>query len=297
MKRGFTLVELLAVLVILAIISTITIPIIGDAINKGENTVELNQATTILNAAYDWSLKNSAHLPDTGKSISITLGQLKQEGLVDVDIKSPSTKELYPNDMLITISNTKDESNSDYSKRAGKYLYSLNISTGSNISYNEYSPTIILNGDATMYVDLNGTFTEPGYSAFTYDKDDITGSVTTQILIGGTAVSSIDSTTLGVYEIHYTVSDENNSIDIIRNVIVKDISAPNLVIKGNDTITTSITSYNLNEGASCTDNSGTCDIKITGDLKLGKKGKNVITYTAIDPSGNKTVKKRIITIK
>ena len=47
----------------------------------------------------------------------------------------------------------------------------------------------------------------------------------------------------------------------------------------------------------CSDNSGYCDIEFSGEIDFGVIGKYIITYTAKDPSGNTTTKKRVITIE
>lgn len=297
MKRGFTLVELLAVIIIIAIISTITIPIVTDVVRNSKDTVGLNQNKTILNAAYDWSLKNSMYLPNENESISLTLGQLKQQGLVDVNLKDPQTKELYPNDLMVIITNTKEKNMDEYSYRFGDYVFSLDMNSGKNKIYDEYSPSIILKGSSTVYVDLGSEYEEKGYTAVSYDGIDITSNVTTQIIKDDDVIQEVSTDSFGIYYIHYTASNEKSSIDVVRSVIVTDISAPTLALLENETISSNISNYNLLDGVSCTDNSGTCNISTSGNLKLGTLGKYVITYTATDPSGNKVTKKKVITIK
>ncbi len=50
-EDGFTLVELLAVIVILAIIAAIAIPAIGHIINNSRHKAEVNDALQIIDAA------------------------------------------------------------------------------------------------------------------------------------------------------------------------------------------------------------------------------------------------------
>ena len=69
------------------------------------------------------------------------------------------------------------------------------------------------------------------------------------------------------------------------------------MLPDNETISTSITSYDLMKGVVCTDNSNTCKVTTSGTIKFGTIGKYVIKYTAKDESGNTTTKKRVITVQ
>ncbi|KIY22379.1 MULTISPECIES: type IV pilin protein [Mesobacillus] len=60
-QRGFTLVELLGVIVILGIISSIAVPSIGGIIEKSKKDAAVADALQIINAA---KLANAANVPD-----------------------------------------------------------------------------------------------------------------------------------------------------------------------------------------------------------------------------------------
>ncbi|WP_346199882.1 type II secretion system protein [Caldifermentibacillus hisashii] len=70
-QKGMTLVELLAVLVILGIIAAIAIPMIGNVINESRDKALLSDAQTILNGAniaYSNEVSNSTTFWTKGKS-------------------------------------------------------------------------------------------------------------------------------------------------------------------------------------------------------------------------------------
>ena len=98
MKKGFTLVELLAVIVILAIILAIAVPGIG-AIIKNAQTSSYNSQMEMI--------KKVAHLYVTqhgnGSTTSVRLDQLISEGLIASDIKNPVTKQPFDN-VIIDVS-------------------------------------------------------------------------------------------------------------------------------------------------------------------------------------------------
>ena len=82
-------------------------------------------------------------------------------------------------------------------------------------------PQITLNGEKTIEIELNGTYTEPGFVAKDGQGNDITDKVTTIITGAG---SSIDTSKAGAeYTITYTVKDSNGETDIAtRKVKIKE---------------------------------------------------------------------------
>ena len=62
-KKGFTLVEVLGVLVLLAVVLAIVLPTVNGILNQSKGTVYDAQIKKILNATYDYSLKNVKILP------------------------------------------------------------------------------------------------------------------------------------------------------------------------------------------------------------------------------------------
>ncbi len=81
------------------------------------------------------------------------------------------------------------------------------------------APVITLKGDATMSVDFNGTFSDPGATATDKDGKDNESDVSTSIKITGT----VDKTKAGAYTITYNCSDEagNAATAVTRKVTVK----------------------------------------------------------------------------
>lgn len=75
-KRGFTLVELIAVIVVLAVVMVIAVPIITDSINKSQEKAYNNQISGLINAAKKWGASNTGKLPDeNGLTVSLPTGK------------------------------------------------------------------------------------------------------------------------------------------------------------------------------------------------------------------------------
>lgn len=96
MKRGFTLVELLGVIVILGIIAVIAFPSIINQITDARNNIEENTNTLIFDAAESY-FEDYANLDSTssGKYYCVTLETLVDEGLLNEPIKNAQTGKKY----------------------------------------------------------------------------------------------------------------------------------------------------------------------------------------------------------
>lgn len=306
-NKGFTLIELLAVIILLVIIFMIIVPNVTKIINNSEDTIYQNQINTILNAAYDLSLKNTKYLPDKNNKSFITLGELKSKGLINSDIKDPTTKEVFSDDLVVSIVNVGNnyKSKSKYSKSSGNYLYTLEIELMNSPDYKSKRPTIELvglvknsEGNYVTNIDINETYDDVSYKAMSSDGKDLTSNVIINITKEDKFLEKIDTSKVGIYHINYTVIDYNGySRTITRSIIVSDNTPPTIIIPEETKISKNVTSFDLMKDVSCEDNSGDCKITSTGEINLGVSGKYVIEYTVQDSSGNTVTKKRIITIE
>lgn len=96
--RGFTLVELLAVIVILGLIALVSVPAITGLLKSGKEDLANSQKDTVELAAKNWAsdVSNVSKLPSAdGDSICINLDTLQKQGYVDMDLKNPKTGKNY----------------------------------------------------------------------------------------------------------------------------------------------------------------------------------------------------------
>src|SRR5690606_16902327 len=108
------------VLAIIGFLAVIVTPLIGRMLNNSKEELFDTQIENIITGARNWATKNVTILPtEEGDLITITLGQLKSSGDVVVDIKNPKTKELFPDDMEITIT-----------RLFNNYVYNVNVESG-----------------------------------------------------------------------------------------------------------------------------------------------------------------------
>ncbi len=117
-SRGFTLAELLGVIVILGLIALVTIPAITDSLKRYRKNLSQIQIDNIVTAAKNWGSDHLLELPDAeGGTITITISELQAQGYLKDELKDPDTKKELNTSAKITI------------KRIGKnYQYTLDES-------------------------------------------------------------------------------------------------------------------------------------------------------------------------
>lgn len=107
-KNGFTLVELLGVVIILAMLGLIIVPTINKVLADNKNELYEVQIRNIKSGASNFVSENifseNLNIPNNS-SIGIKLGKLKELGYIDSDITNPITKNKFSDDMVILITN------------------------------------------------------------------------------------------------------------------------------------------------------------------------------------------------
>lgn len=116
--KGFTLVELLAVLVILGIIMTITTPIVIKSINNSAEKLYNEQIILLENASAKWLIEHTGEVDQSStfeKCISIE--ELKQGGYIpSTDVINPKTKEAMNGCVKITYDENYKQFNYKYTE-------------------------------------------------------------------------------------------------------------------------------------------------------------------------------------
>lgn len=288
-KNGFTLVELLAVITLISVISLIAMPAVQESIYTSKQKAYDTQISNIVKAAKDWSSENLSYLPEEdGESITITLYSLMSLGYIEDNLINPKTDKYFDPNTVITIT----RKNKDY-----KYDVEV-IFSNEKVEVDHDAPILFLNGDYITYVEINDS---EGYKDLGVTSDISNLSYTTNYYKvtnnSESSVTSISIDSLSKYRVEYCASNDGKESCISRYVVIRDTIAPVITVPITETISASqVASYNLKSGVSVTDNSGkSITPTVSGKLST-TPGKYVITYTATDASGNKKTKKRTIIV-
>ena len=104
MKKGFTLIEMVAIIIILALISLIVYPVISNIINDNKDELYERQMGELLRLSNAWVAGNAIDLePREGFSYNLSFDELGQDGyVIDKDIINPKTGEKFKGCMVIT---------------------------------------------------------------------------------------------------------------------------------------------------------------------------------------------------
>ena len=191
-KKGFTLVEMIAVLVILSILFLISFTSITNLLKKGDNRISIAEDSLISDALKSYT---EARNIDSETFHCISFNELIEDGLID--------KKLF-NDVDF-------DSNIVFAKRGYDVHYVISNESCSTYDSN-YSVNFKLNGEEEMVVQTGSTFSDP-WVTLTYMGTDLSSSVGVRYYDKNhNEVSSIETTEPTNYFIEYYISDfvDNN---------------------------------------------------------------------------------------
>lgn len=152
------------------------------------------------------------------------------------------------------------------------------------------APVITLKQGNNLKVNRGSNFSDPGFTA----TDECDGDITKNVSVEG----SVDATKDGTYTLTYTVADSSgNQTKIKRKVRVGDFVAPVITLRGEKSSYIKVGTAYTDPGYTATDNVDgnlTSKVTVSGKVDTSKMGRNVVTYTVVDSSGNKTTVERVV---
>lgn len=102
-KKGFTLVELIAVIVILGLLALIANSSVVNVVKNSKSDLYNTQIKLIESAAETWGNDNLDKLPNDGECKYLTLSNLKNYGLIEENVINPKTNSEFTDELYIKI--------------------------------------------------------------------------------------------------------------------------------------------------------------------------------------------------
>jgi hypothetical protein len=149
-------------------------------------------------------------------------------------------------------------------------------------------PTITLQGDDPMVIEVGGTYTEPGATAFDSDDGSLGSTSDSPSLIS--VDGNVDTNIVSTYFIQYSVTDSDGNItQEQRTVQVVDTTKPVITIANTTASVEALTTYIDEGGATATDNYDpniSEDIVVTNNVNTTVLGTYTVDFDVTDSSGN-----------
>ncbi len=185
-RKGFTLAELLGVIIIIALLSLIIIPRVLEAFNEVSNQIDSSAELLIVEAAKDYYSENENYI--SRMDYCVTVHFLQEEGLLSRDLKN-SNGELVPTDTIVKIY----EGGSEY-RLNERCNVTDNMITSAATSYYNDGLVVVANGtskcitvsDLQNHLYLTKNAYRSGLALDPSTRIKITNSGTISVVIGGT---------------------------------------------------------------------------------------------------------------
>lgn len=283
-RKGFTLVELLGVVVLLGVLGLAIIPKIGDSINNSKQSAYNTQVESIKKGITDFLIDNSDILLDNSV-FSFNLGTIIRGGYLPLNITNPITRKKFSHDSTVVVSIND-----------GKYDIDLDLFdyVGVIDSVDDNDPIIILNGNFIEFVPVFSDYIDKGAIAKD-SNDNVLVMDVPKIMFGSDYVSKLDTSRLGTYSVVYSL--EGSNVSAVRTVIVSDIYSPVIYSPGDITLNINeVSSFDIMKDVYAIDDyDGKVSVSYSTDL-VAVPGNYVIDYSASDFSGNVGSLRRVVNV-
>ncbi len=197
-NKGFTLVELLAIIVILGVVAAIITPVVQKSLKANKEKVYEILVDQIKDYTKDYLTKNTNQLPDNDGEVStIKFIDLKKEGLLQINVVNPINDNIISNESVVKVT-----------RKNNNYTYEV-------VTYDLVDVDEVEEGAPTISL---SSYTQECSTAC---ELEIIEDASRQIIYNGEEVSSIDLNDKGIYTVYYSKL-ENDKLGIsIKTVTVK----------------------------------------------------------------------------
>ena len=334
-KKKFQITRGMVILAVLVLVILITVIIIIVNVVKSDDEQEYTTSdfkrleTRMTEEAPIYISQKQIILTEEETRIDLKDLLLENGGSIDSD-KVPAAKVC---EGYVIATKQENENYSAYIKCGNMYTttgYVSNDATDGDDQPPENSedkdnPTISLNGEAELVINVGEEFEDPGVKAM----DNVDGDITSKVKKSG----EVDTTKAGTYAITYSVSDNaGNTSEVKRTVRVVPVATttttknsgqqvtttkrnnntttrrttrrpttpPTITLYGSRTVTLNVGERYEDPGYSATDSLGsniTARVSVSGNVNTSSAGTYYITYSVTDNYGNRATVNRVVVVK
>lgn len=290
-NRGFTLLELIGVMIVLAIISMLVIPQIIAVLRNSKEDLYKEQVNLILDAAKNYGVDHYDELDEINITF-LTLDKLISSGYIETEkAVDPRTDSEMKGCVMVSYEFNSKKYNYEYLEDCDRNKYANKLELSDNYSGDWQA-------EVTVHVETGylGTDESTTYR-YCVSTTKCNPNIGVDAASGDVSVDT-ESENSYVCAVSVTSSGAESEVQCVGPFKV-DKTAPVLTIPGDEELDSLITTYDVMKGVSAVDNvtpSNQIQITVSGSVSLGKLGPYVLTYTAKDKAGNVAIKKRTVTI-
>ena len=132
-NKGFTLVELIATLIVLSIVALIVVPNIYENIKEAKNGIKITQLESIVDSAKEWAADHITEL-SIEKDTYVFLKYLQSGGYIDYNLYKNTDGEQYNDNLFILIESKVIEAD-EWNNENYKYTYTIYDTNEKHLSY------------------------------------------------------------------------------------------------------------------------------------------------------------------
>lgn len=133
MKKGFTLVELIATLIILSVVAIIVVPNVYENMDDSKSKIKITQTTSIIDSAKEWSADHIRELSCNNDSY-VFLKDLQSNGYIDDPLYQDTEGHTYNSNLFVLIHCDVIEAD-EHNNENYKYTYTLYETNEKHLEY------------------------------------------------------------------------------------------------------------------------------------------------------------------
>lgn len=132
-NKGFTLVELIATLIVLSLVALIVVPNINENINEAKKGIKITQLESIVDCAKEWAADHITEL-SFEEDTYVFLKDLQSGGYIDYNLYKNTDGEQYNDNLFVLIKGEIIESD-EWNNENYKYTYTIYDTNEKYLSY------------------------------------------------------------------------------------------------------------------------------------------------------------------